>query len=172
MLKELKIADIKVGNRHRKDMGDLVYLAESIRQEGLLQAIGVTDLLELVFGERRIRAVRSGRISRRPSGSPLPKPSNFRSATARNKGPTGNLSNKFHNLSQAARPVTPPPSEPGSATTRLTGKPPRWWRMARPRSFRRMDGAGFQSPPPLFWPTPIPMNRRLSSNWMRRPLSK
>src|SRR6516225_7787676 len=58
MLKELKIADIVVGDRHRRDMGDLTTLAESIRQEGLLQPIGVTDRLELVFGERRIRAVR------------------------------------------------------------------------------------------------------------------
>ena len=58
MLKELKITDIKVGSRHRRDMGDLTTLADSIRQEGLLQPIGVTDRLELVFGERRIRAVR------------------------------------------------------------------------------------------------------------------
>ncbi len=57
-LKELKIADIEVGSRHRRDMGDLTTLADSIRQEGLLQPIGVTDRLELVFGERRIRAVR------------------------------------------------------------------------------------------------------------------
>jgi DNA modification methylase len=39
-------------------MGSLTSLADSIRQEGLLQPIGVTDLLDLVFGERRIRAVR------------------------------------------------------------------------------------------------------------------
>src|SRR6516225_6001493 len=58
MLKEIKIAAIKVGHRHRKDMGDLTSLADSIRQEGLLQPIGVTDRLELVFGERRIRAAR------------------------------------------------------------------------------------------------------------------
>jgi ParB family chromosome partitioning protein len=58
MLKELKITDIMVGQRHRREMGDLTTLAESIRQEGLLQPIGVTDRLELVFGERRIRAVR------------------------------------------------------------------------------------------------------------------
>lgn len=58
MLKELKIADIKVGNRHRKEMGDLTSLADSIRQDGLLQPIGVTDSLELVFGERRLRATR------------------------------------------------------------------------------------------------------------------
>jgi hypothetical protein len=58
MLKELKITEIKVGSRHRRDMGDLAGLADSIRKEGLLQPIGVTDRLELVFGERRIRAVR------------------------------------------------------------------------------------------------------------------
>jgi ParB-like chromosome segregation protein Spo0J len=58
MLKEIKIASIKIGFRHRRDMGDLTALADSIRQEGLLQPIGVTDRLELVFGERRIRAVR------------------------------------------------------------------------------------------------------------------
>src|SRR3954468_23723433 len=58
MLEELNISDIKVGNRHRRDMGDLTSLAESIRNEGLLQPIGVTEDLELVFGERRLRAVR------------------------------------------------------------------------------------------------------------------
>jgi ParB family chromosome partitioning protein len=52
-LKELRIDSIRVGRRHRRDMGDLTALAESIRQEGLLQPIGVTDRLELVFGERR-----------------------------------------------------------------------------------------------------------------------
>jgi ParB-like chromosome segregation protein Spo0J len=33
-------------------MGDIESLAESIEQEGLLQPIGVTDRLELVFDER------------------------------------------------------------------------------------------------------------------------
>lgn len=56
MLKELRIADIKIGPRHRKDMGDLKSLAESIRAEGLLQPIGVTENMQLVFGERRLRA--------------------------------------------------------------------------------------------------------------------
>jgi DNA modification methylase len=56
MLKEIRIADIKVGSRHRQDMGDLSSLAESIRNEGMLQPIGVTESLELVFGERRLRA--------------------------------------------------------------------------------------------------------------------
>ena len=58
ILKELRIDSIKVGQRHRRDMGDLTSLADSIRQEGLLQPVGVTDRLELVFGERRILAVR------------------------------------------------------------------------------------------------------------------
>ena len=58
MLKEIKITDIRVGRRHRSDMGDLTTLAMSIRQEGLLQPVGVTERLELVFGECRIRAVR------------------------------------------------------------------------------------------------------------------
>jgi ParB-like chromosome segregation protein Spo0J len=39
-------------------MGDLTTLADSIRQEGLLQPIGVTAGLELVFGERRLLAYR------------------------------------------------------------------------------------------------------------------
>jgi ParB-like nuclease domain len=58
ILKEIKIADIRVGSRHRRDMGDLTALADSIRREGLLQPVGVTDGLELAFGQRRIRAVR------------------------------------------------------------------------------------------------------------------
>jgi DNA modification methylase len=58
MLKEIKIADIVVGQRHRRDMGDLSSLADSIRQAGMLQPIGVTDQLELVFGERRLLAYR------------------------------------------------------------------------------------------------------------------
>jgi hypothetical protein len=58
IIREIKIASIKMGQRHRRDMGDLTALADSIRQEGLLQPIGVTDKLELVFGQRRILAVR------------------------------------------------------------------------------------------------------------------
>ena len=37
-------------------MGDLQSLAQSIQRVGLLQAIGVTPSLSLVFGERRLRA--------------------------------------------------------------------------------------------------------------------
>ena len=58
MLKSLNISTIKVGSRHRKDMGDLTALADSIREEGLLQPIGVTETMQLVFGERRLQATR------------------------------------------------------------------------------------------------------------------
>lgn len=51
------ISDIIIGERHRRDMGDLSTLAESIRVQGLLQPIGITTENELVFGERRLRAV-------------------------------------------------------------------------------------------------------------------
>ena len=50
------IADIKIGRRHRRDLGDIEGLAESIRSEGLLQSIGITGARELVFGRRRIEA--------------------------------------------------------------------------------------------------------------------
>lgn len=52
------ISDISIGNRFRRDHGDLSQLAESIRQQGLLQPVGVTESDELVFGERRLRACR------------------------------------------------------------------------------------------------------------------
>jgi len=57
-LKKLRVSDIKAGRRHRKNFGDLKSLAQSIKEEGLLQPIGVTSDMKLVFGERRLRAVR------------------------------------------------------------------------------------------------------------------
>lgn len=50
------IADIIIGARHRKDLGDLDALAESIRTLGLLQPIGIHEDLTLVFGHRRLLA--------------------------------------------------------------------------------------------------------------------
>ena len=43
-------------NRHRKELGDLQELADSINELGLLQPIGITKERELVFGERRLKA--------------------------------------------------------------------------------------------------------------------
>lgn len=55
---EAKISDIKIGDRFRKNMGDIEGLAQSISEGELLQPIGITPDHELVFGERRLRAYR------------------------------------------------------------------------------------------------------------------
>lgn len=52
----MKISDVKIGTRFRKDLGELSSLVESIEKQGLLQPIGVTKDNELVFGMRRIEA--------------------------------------------------------------------------------------------------------------------
>lgn len=55
---KVPIPQIQIGERHRKDMGDLAALAASIAELGLLQPIGVTEDHRLIFGERRLRACR------------------------------------------------------------------------------------------------------------------
>lgn len=55
---EMAVASIRVGARHRKDMGDIGVLAESIRRLGLLQPITVTPEDVLVCGARRLAAVK------------------------------------------------------------------------------------------------------------------
>jgi hypothetical protein len=52
------ISSITIGDRHRRDMGDLRALANSIAEVGLLQPIGMSPSGELVFGARRLRACR------------------------------------------------------------------------------------------------------------------
>src|SRR5262245_45947442 len=54
----LPIESIRVGPRHRKDMGDVSALAESIRELGLLQPVVVRPDNRLVAGARRLAAVR------------------------------------------------------------------------------------------------------------------
>jgi ParB family chromosome partitioning protein len=55
---EAAVADIRVGDRHRKDLGDLVPLIKSIRDLGLLHPLVVTPDMQLVAGCRRLEAVR------------------------------------------------------------------------------------------------------------------
>ena len=50
------IDSIKIGPRHRRDMGDIKALAASIQEMGLLHAIVVTKDNTLVAGERRLAA--------------------------------------------------------------------------------------------------------------------
>ncbi len=54
---EVRCDAVHVGQRHRRDLGEIESLAESIATEGLLQPIGITEENVLVFGERRLRAV-------------------------------------------------------------------------------------------------------------------
>lgn len=53
---EIEIGHIVVADRHRRELGDIESLAQSIQALGLLQPIGVTPDLRLIFGERRLRA--------------------------------------------------------------------------------------------------------------------
>ena len=52
----LAISDIKIGKRFRKNMGDMQELCSNIRQHGLIEPIVVDTTLNLIAGERRIRA--------------------------------------------------------------------------------------------------------------------
>jgi ParB-like chromosome segregation protein Spo0J len=47
---------IKIGTRHRKDMGDLGSLKASMQTHGILQPLGLDEADTLIFGERRLRA--------------------------------------------------------------------------------------------------------------------
>src|SRR6516225_7356473 len=52
----MAIADITVGARYRKDLGDIEALARSIEEVGLLHPVVVTPDGTLIAGERRIAA--------------------------------------------------------------------------------------------------------------------
>jgi ParB/RepB/Spo0J family partition protein len=52
-------ADIRVGERHRRDMGDIASLAASITDVGLLHPVVIREDGTLVAGERRLRACQS-----------------------------------------------------------------------------------------------------------------
>lgn len=55
---ERTVDSILVGNRHRKDLGDLAPLVESIRRHGLLQPITITLNGHLICGARRLAAIK------------------------------------------------------------------------------------------------------------------
>jgi ParB-like chromosome segregation protein Spo0J len=52
------IEDIVVGERLRKDLGELAPLAESIKQRGIICPIAVTPDMELIYGQRRLEAAK------------------------------------------------------------------------------------------------------------------
>lgn len=53
---EMPLSSIVVGERHRKDMGDVTSLVDSINDVGLLQPVVVTPDGRLIAGERRLEA--------------------------------------------------------------------------------------------------------------------
>ena len=54
----VKIEDIKVKRRIRKDLGDLEPLKDSLRIYGLMNPITLNSKYELVAGERRLQAAK------------------------------------------------------------------------------------------------------------------
>ena len=50
------IAEIRIGKRHRRDLGDIGALAENIKSIGLLHPIVVTPTKYLIAGARRLQA--------------------------------------------------------------------------------------------------------------------
>jgi len=55
-VKEVPHGHIKIGTRHRLDLGDLSSLSDSIRQVGLLHPVVVDSLNNLIAGHRRFEA--------------------------------------------------------------------------------------------------------------------
>jgi N6-adenosine-specific RNA methylase IME4/ParB-like chromosome segregation protein Spo0J len=62
----MRIANIKIGKRHRKDMGDIRPLAASIKEMGLLHPIVVTPQGSLIAGERRRLACKMNKMTEVP----------------------------------------------------------------------------------------------------------
>jgi len=58
-IEEVKVSKIKVGERFRKDLGDLLQLQASIENVGLLHPIGITVDMNLVYGGRRLQAYKN-----------------------------------------------------------------------------------------------------------------
>jgi ParB family chromosome partitioning protein len=56
MRTDYPIGRIRVGERHRKDLGDIAPLAASIAEVGLLHPIVIRPDGTLIAGERRLRA--------------------------------------------------------------------------------------------------------------------
>src|SRR5277367_741828 len=55
----MRLDQITIGFRYRKDLGDLRTLAESIAEVGLLHPVVVTPVGRLIAGQRRLEACRS-----------------------------------------------------------------------------------------------------------------
>jgi hypothetical protein len=54
-----RISDIKVGQRFRKDLGDIKALVNSIKEIGLLHPVVINENNELIAGQRRLEAYKT-----------------------------------------------------------------------------------------------------------------
>ena len=66
MAKTIEIADIKIGTRKRKDIGDIGPLVDSITEIGLLHPVVITPENKLIAGLRRIKAFRKMKRTKIP----------------------------------------------------------------------------------------------------------
>lgn len=55
---KVKIKDIKIKRRIRREDGDLITLMESIRRHGLINPVTISEKHELLAGHRRLKACR------------------------------------------------------------------------------------------------------------------
>ncbi len=55
---QVRIDEIKVKRRIRRDLGDLTQLTESIKTHGLMNPIVINEKKELIAGERRLESVK------------------------------------------------------------------------------------------------------------------
>jgi len=55
---QVRVNEIKVKHRIRRDLGDLTQLAESIKNHGLMNPIVINEKKELIAGERRLEAIK------------------------------------------------------------------------------------------------------------------
>ena len=55
---QVRVDEIKVKHRIRRDLGDITQLAESIKAHGLMNPIVVNEKRELIAGERRLESVK------------------------------------------------------------------------------------------------------------------
>ena len=56
---QIRVEDIKIRKRLRKDLGDVALLAESMKKYGLLSPLIVNKEYELIAGRRRLEAART-----------------------------------------------------------------------------------------------------------------
>lgn len=55
---QVRVNEIKIKHRIRRDLGDLTQLAESIKHHGLMNPIVINEKKELIAGERRLEAIK------------------------------------------------------------------------------------------------------------------